>query len=120
MQNELTEKQKKNQVLGIRDDEDDLEPWDPVIANTLAAAEGIQLTDEHFEVLAYLRRTFKKHGQVNHARSLTQALDAQFAVKGGIKYLYTLFPGGPVSQGCKIAGIPAPSDSQDGSFGSVM
>ena len=117
MQSELTEKQKKSQVLGIHDNCDMTEPWDPSVANELAKSENIHLTDEHIEVLGYLRRIFKKHGQIKNTRSLTQALDTQFASKGGSKYLYSLFPKGPVSQGCKIAGVPTPHDSRDQSFG---
>ena len=119
MQNELTEKQKRTQVLGIHDDYDDVQPWDPATINTRAKAENINLTDEHIAVLGFLRGTYKKHGQIKHARSLTQALDTRFASKGGVKYLYTLFPGGPISQGCKLAGIPAPSDSKNNSFGTL-
>jgi len=117
MQNELTEKQKQSQVFGIHEDFDGIESWDPAMASELAKAENIQLTDEHLEVLGYLRRTYKKHGQIKNVRTLTQAMDTQFANKGGRKYLYTLFPEGPVSQGCKIAGIPAPTDSRNHSFG---
>jgi tRNA 2-thiouridine synthesizing protein E len=120
MQNKLTEEQKQSQVLGIHEGNEIVEPWDQAVANKLATSEDIQLTDEHMEVLTYLREIYKKHGRVRHARSLTQALDTQFAAKGGGKYLYQLFPGGPVAQGCKIAGIPAPSDSRNESFGSLM
>ena len=119
MQKELTEQQKQDQVFGIRDDYTDLERWDFSVAKQLAASENIELSDKHLEVLGYLRRTYKKHGQIKHAHSLTQALATQFADKGGSKYLYTLFPGGPVSQGCRLAGIPAPSDSHDKSFGTM-
>ena len=114
MQNQLTEKQTKSQILGIHDD---IGSWDQTIANELAKAENIKLTDEHIAILGYLRGTYKKHGQIEHAHSLTQALNTRFASKGGIKYLYTLFPKGPISQGCKIAGVPAPSESRNQSFG---
>ena len=119
MQTKLTERQKRNQILNIHTDYEDLAPWDSSAANELAKSENIQLTAEHMEVVGYLRLTYKKHGPIKHVHSLTQALNTRFASKGGSKYLYTLFPGGPVSQGCKLAGIPAPSDSKNNSFGTL-
>ena len=120
MQHELTEHEKRSQVLGLHDDADVITDWDETVARKLASEEQIELTDEHLEVLSYLRRTYRKHGRIRHARSLTEALDTQFAQKGGIKYLYTLFPNGPVTQGCKLAGIPTPGDSTNASFGNTL
>jgi tRNA 2-thiouridine synthesizing protein E len=36
-----------------------------------------------------------------------------------MKYLYTLFPGGPIVQGCRLAGLKAPAGATDRGFGSV-
>lgn len=115
MQNHLTDREKAALVFGLH--EDTVQPWDLSKAQAQAKAEGIELTNAHIDVIQYLRLTFEKHGPARHARTLTQALEAKFATRGGLKYLYQLFPGGPVSQGCKLAGIPLPSDSEDISFG---
>jgi len=104
-------------LLGIHND---LDPWDQTIAFAHAIKEGIQLTEAHFEVLMFIRHCYHKHGVIRHARSLTQALEVRFAIKGGLKYLYQLFPNGPVSQGCKLAGIPLPRGCDDRSFGTVQ
>ncbi len=52
-------------------------------------------------------------------RELTDALDEAFHMNGGIKYLYKLFPGGPLVQGCRMAGLQAPAGAEDKGFGSV-
>jgi tRNA 2-thiouridine synthesizing protein E len=46
-------------------------------------------------------------------------LDAEFAAEGGRRYLYGLFPRGPILQGCRIAALPLPSGTLDLSFGSA-
>jgi tRNA 2-thiouridine synthesizing protein E len=55
-----------------------------------------------------------------HARELHDALDEHFHAEGGIKYLYTLFPKGPLAQGCLLAGLQAPAGTQDRGFGSAV
>jgi tRNA 2-thiouridine synthesizing protein E len=36
-----------------------------------------------------------------------------------MKYLYTLLPGGPIAQGCRLAGLKPPAGAVDQGFGSV-
>jgi len=93
--------------------------WDESVAKECADIEGIELTDAHFEVLRYLRRCHNRFGQIYQTHTLTQALETRFAMSGGKKFLYTLFPKGPVTQGCDIAGIPAPKDSIDTLLGTA-
>ena len=52
-------------------------------------------------------------------RELHDALDERFYRQGGIRHLYVLSPGGPVAQGCRIAGLKAPAGATDQGFGSV-
>ena len=98
----------------------ELEEWSEDIANALASQEGMELTPAHMEVLKFLRKYYVENGTPEHARKLTVALERQFERQGGLKYLYQLFPNGPVNEGCRIAGIPGPGDSVDRSFGSVQ
>lgn len=75
--------------------------WNPDIARALAAEEGIELTDQHWSVLEYLRE--------QHAQEVP--LTIRKVGKSGvvdIKGLYALFPGGPLKKSSKIAGIPKP------------
>ena len=66
-----------------------------------------------------LQGYFAAHERPN-VRELHDALDESFHARGGLRYLYTLFPGGPVAQGCRFAGLKAPSGAADKSFGSVQ
>ena len=66
-----------------------------------------------------LQEYFARNEVVN-VRVLHDALDEKFHVKGGMKVLYEMFPGGPVAQGCRLAGLEAPAGAVDKSFGSVQ
>ena len=93
--------------------------WDRTTAEATASDEGIALGDDHWETLSALQEYFakKKSAQV---RELHDALEEKFHAKGGLKFLYGLFPGGPVAQGCRIAGLQPPAGSTNASFGSVQ
>ena len=94
--------------------------WSKAIANDLAAKEDITLTPAHWEVVEALRNHYQAYGPDANARSLLGCMESEFAERGGKKYLYDLFPRGPVNQACRIAGIPLPPHSTNPSFGSVM
>lgn len=93
--------------------------WSEATARTLAAEEDIELTDAHWEVIHFLRGRCEQNGTSCSARLLIRALSGAFKKQGGKRYLYTLFPRGPVVQACKISGIPLPAYALDLSFGSV-
>lgn len=93
--------------------------WTIQSASALAAEHGIELTEDHWQAIAGLQEYFSRH-EFGKRRELTDALDELFHSRGGLKYLYQLFPGGPVAQGCVIAGLHPPSGSVDKSFGSVV
>ncbi len=98
----------------------DLAPWSPLIAQRQAKAEGLFLTDEHWEIIIYLRERYRTEGEARSAREVLRELEKKFSDGDGRRSLYELFPGGPVSQGCRIAGVPEPPYSSDPSFGSVQ
>jgi len=97
----------------------DLDHWSPLVAQHIAAEEGIFLGDEHWEVIVYLRERYRNHGNADSARKLLRELEENFCDDRGRKALYEMFPGGPVSQASRIAGLPLPPYSSDSSFGSV-
>ena len=91
--------------------------WSESDATRLAAEDGLELTEAHWAVLRYLREHHARHGPAVNARTLLGALEKAFAEQGGRKHLYRLFPNGPVSQGCRLAGLAVPEHSVDRSFG---
>ena len=96
-----------------------LEHWSPLVAQSLAKKEKIDLSDKHWDIIIYLRERYRKQGMAGSARVLLRELEEEFCNGHGRKELYELFPGGPVSQGSRIAGLPLPPYSSDPSFGSV-
>jgi len=97
----------------------DLEHWSPKVAHHMAAAEGVVLEEEHFAFLYCLREHYRNCGPTWTASALARALKHEYASLGGTRYLFELFPKGPIAQGCRIAGLPVPHDALDTSFGSV-
>ncbi|MDP2143542.1 MAG: TusE/DsrC/DsvC family sulfur relay protein [Gallionella sp.] len=98
----------------------DLPPWSPNFANQQAELEGLMLTDEHWEIIYYLRERYRRDGGSDPARDVLRDLESRFCDKRGCSHLYELFPHGPVSQASLLAGLPLPNHAHDISFGSVM
>jgi tRNA 2-thiouridine synthesizing protein E len=97
----------------------ELEDWSEDIARDHARELGMQLSGEHLKVLEFMRRYYMDGGNTDSATAILRALEERFSVEGGGKYLYRLFPGGPISQGMPLAGLPRPAFASDRSFGSV-
>lgn len=94
--------------------------WTPAAAVETARQEGLEMGEEHWEAVRALQEYYARHAQTAvNLRELHDALDEKFHRQGGIKHLYRLFPGGPVAQGCRIAGPKAPAGAIDKGFGSV-
>lgn len=95
--------------------------WTTEQAVDIARQEGLTMSDDHWHALRALQEYYAKHEAVPiNVRELHDALDEKFHRQGGIKHLYLLFPGGPVAQGCRLAGLKAPAGAVDKGFGSVV
>jgi len=97
------------------------ESWSQEEALEIAREEGLEMNHDRWEELNALQEYYmrKDFGRIS-VRELHDALDEHFHDKGGIKYLYGLFPGGPVAQGCRLAGLEVPAGAIDRGFGSVV
>jgi len=81
--------------------------WDRDVAGYFAAIEGIQMTEHHWEVVNFLRDYYKQHKVAPKVKTLVNEISSRVsAEKVNTRYLYKLYPCGPASQACKIAGLP--------------
>lgn len=88
----------------------DVGDWSPELASFLAEQEGIDLSDEHWEVINFLRDYYNEYQIAPAIRVLVKQMKKAFGPeKGNNKYLYELFPYGPAKQACKFAGLPKPT-----------
>ncbi len=88
----------------------DLSVWNEELANLIAADEKIEMNDDHWEVVNFLRDYYEEYQVAPAVRVLTKAVKKKLgAEKGNSGYLYELFPYGPAKQACKIAGLPKPT-----------
>ncbi len=85
----------------------DLEAWNEDVANALAAKEGLELGERHWDVINYMREEYyDNHQNQPNTRTIIKAMSAAWGEKIKQKDLYDLFPLDPSKQGGKIAGLP--------------
>lgn len=83
--------------------------WTPLVAETMAAADGIRLEADHWVVLHIFRDYFERHEIEPPMRALVKkTCESLGEEKGNSRYLYRLFPAGPGTQACRYAGLPRP------------
>jgi tRNA 2-thiouridine synthesizing protein E len=80
----------------------DLEEWSEPLATTLAGQIGVELTDEHWKAIHFLREDFREQGETATVRRIS--------LVGGIptKELFRLFPQKPAKKLAYVAGLPKP------------
>ena len=84
-----------------------LDNWSEEFARVLAAQEQLVLTDEHWQVIGYLRAYFAEHRVQAQVRVMIKHFTRLWGPsKGNNHYLHDLFPkGGPQKQGNRLAGL---------------
>ncbi len=84
--------------------------WSTAVAEAMAANDSTELSEEHWEVIRFLRDYYEEYQIAPAVRVLTRAIGKRMGKeKGNSKYLYELFPYGPAKQACKYAGLPRPT-----------
>ena len=88
----------------------DINVWSKALAGLIARDENIEMNDDHWEVVNFLRDYYEEYQIAPTIRVLKMAVKKSLGEdKGTSKYLYKLFPYGPAKQACKIAGLPKPT-----------
>ena len=87
-----------------------LSDWSPEVAAFMAQQDECDLTDNHWEVINFLREYYEEYQIAPAVRVLTKAIGKRLGKdKGNSRYLYQLYPYGPAKQACKYAGLPKPT-----------
>lgn len=84
--------------------------WSESLAIQMAACDGLQLHESHWEIIRFVQNYFDEFGDAPPMRVLVRAIAVRLgADKGNSRYLYRLFPEGPAKQVCRYAGLPKPT-----------
>lgn len=85
----------------------DMDEWSEAFAVALAAKENLTLTDEHWEVINYIRDYYQQHRVQAQVRDMIKHFRKVWGKeRANTRYLHDIFPmGGPQKQGNRLAGI---------------
>lgn len=85
---------------------EDANDWNEEVAKVIAKGEGIEMTDQHWDIVNYLRdEHFNNGGNEPNERTILKAMSKKWGTKPTSKDMYNLFPLMPSKQGRKIAGL---------------
>ena len=84
-----------------------LDDWSEDFMTVQAQVEGLDLTDEHRQVILFLRDYYQLHNVQCEVRKMVKHFKSEWGVeKGSSTYLHRIFPrGGPQKQGNRLAGL---------------
>jgi tRNA 2-thiouridine synthesizing protein E len=89
----------------------DLGDWSEPVAQALAQAEGLNLQNEHWEILLLLREFYQEFQLSPATRPLIKYVALKLGPdKGNSMHLNRLFKGTPAKLAAKLAGLPKPSN----------
>ena len=81
--------------------------WNEEVAKELASQENIQLTEDHWDAIQFMRQYYSEHQVAPDVRHVTKHLAERLGPESRNK-VFELFPYGYVKQACKIAGMKRP------------
>lgn len=81
--------------------------WNEQVATELAQQENIELTEDHWDVLRFMREYYAEHQIAVDVRHVIKHLAEKHGPESR-NLVFELFPYGYVKQACKIAGMKRP------------
>jgi len=85
----------------------DPQDWSEELAEEFASQENIPLTEDHWDVIRFMRGFYEEHQIAPDARYVIKHLAERLGTAARNK-LFEMFPYGYVKQACKIAGMKRP------------
>ena len=76
--------------------------WDEQLGAELARLIGVDLTDEHWKLVRFLREDYRAQGETPTLRRVSTQTGTP------VKQLFTMFPGKPAKKMSYVAGVPTP------------
>jgi tRNA 2-thiouridine synthesizing protein E len=77
--------------------------WTPEVATEIAKRDGYDISEERWKFINSARDMYDENAVVPPIRKFAKAMEVD------AKYLYELFPKGPMKMICKVGGLPKPT-----------
>lgn len=85
--------------------------WNRELAMHMAELDGVELTNEHWEIIDYFREYYENYNIPPPMRMVMRVYKKAFGEENASsRYLHQLFPGGPTRTASKYAGLPKPKN----------
>ncbi len=81
--------------------------WNEAVATALAREQDIELDDDHWDAIRFMRQYYDKHQVAADARHVIKHMERRYPGQARHR-LFELFPYGYPGQACKIAGMRRP------------
>ncbi len=85
--------------------------WSEDLGREIARRDGVELTDEHWEVIHYFREYYDDYNIPPPIRMVIRVFKKAFGEENAnSRYLLSLFPEGATKSASKYAGLPKPKN----------
>lgn len=86
----------------------DRNQWSRSVATALAAEDGIKLSADHWQLIEHIQALYEQTGDTPPMRLLIKVLKQNWNQDIDSRFLYRLYPDGPIRLASRHAGLPKP------------